>query len=1283
MKKDFFIIQLLFFVQIISFIFTQKLNVINVGKPNFANVNVFSSGNSTLMGTSAFPFSNEKIIYDISGNILPNIYHEKSLSIPRNITYYSSTNFTYQNFSEQSFCYDIFWIAITRENMVEIQNLQTNMPFLNFNIKETYGFDNIIEFGSVVPVVNYDDQKVEYFVLPFIIENKNNRNISYYFNFFQIIPFYNLDSPFYIMPINYNYTCAKGKVISCFTTLKSLKLVCLFRNEKYYLALKVFNDLFENEKELNIELTTNEKNNENMFFKAISFLDDASIIAYYTNYDDNYMRICFKKFEYGDNGNITINNYDIHNIEMIPAGDYSKHYKLNDLVALENNDIYIASSSLDREKLYLNIFRINNSVIFKRSVTINLFQDYKFKFYNDLKLVSYLESAALGFSHCNKQICEENSFHTSSLVILNDFNSDYQFDFIKQLYDTNSNLNDSLQVDFNIYKNNILGLKFNHITFVNIPFGVKIIIPSNKSEVKNNTRFGFSTFNITISDYNTGNLNLKYYLNLDDSDIFSRRNLRNLAMETNNKLVSFNIDLSKELSTDCEGRCNLCELDDPSICITCKYQYYTIGDKKFCLDEDGQMNDTDVSDVYTSIKDNIGDQDSKVYKQDGYTIQLSTVEEQLNNTSKDISIIDLGECELELRKNEGLEDDEQFIMIKMDLRNTSVNATYVQYEIINPHTMQPVDISVCKDLPITIYTPVSISDSKLSLISNLEESGYNVFDIRDSFYNDICSRYTAENGADMVLSSRKELIYDQNKDMYLCQDGCSFVNFDSKNVKAKCDCDVQLGNTKTDITQLKFDKTEFIDSFYTTLFNSNFRVLKCVKLLFSSKGLATNYGSYIMSLLLGCFIAFTVLHLLTGQKYLNDIINNILQSKGVEVDNVNEKAKEKEKKKDKEKKTENDKDKENEKKEEKENKKDDEKEQDNKKEENNEKNQENQENKEKNKKGGRRKSLNKNSSKKRKSAAQNINVDEVQVPPKKEGHKKRKSRHSISKDKNENNPNIAINTKMDLIDGKNNNKGKEETKEKKKHKHHHHHHHHETDEKILLENAKGLNDEEMNSLYYEEALVIDKRSYFQYYLSLIRKKQLLIFTFYPNNDYNFTALKILLFIVSFSLYFTINGFFFNDDTMNKIYEDNGSYNILTTLPQIFYSSVVSAVINMILKKLSLTESQILEIKKEKDKKKAQDKAKKTKYSLSIKLIIFLVLSIILMLFFWYFISCFCAVYINTQKQLIGDTFLSFGLSMLYPFGLNLLPGLFRIPALRAPKKDKKYIYKISRYIAFI
>ena len=39
--------------------------------------------------------------------------------------------------------------------------------------------------------------------------------------------------------------------------------------------------------------------------------------------------------------------------------------------------------------------------------------------------------------------------------------------------------------------------------------------------------------------------------------------------------------------------------------------------------------------------------------------------------------------------------------------------------------------------------------------------------------------------------------------------------------------------------------------------------------------------------------------------------------------------------------------------------------------------------------------------------------------------------------------------------------------------------------------------------------------------------------------------------------------------------------------------------------------------------------------------------------------------------------------MLYPIGLNLLPGFFRIPALRAKNKDKQCLYKISKIIALI
>ena len=235
-------------------------------------------------------------------------------------------------------------------------------------------------------------------------------------------------------------------------------------------------------------------------------------------------------------------------------------------------------------------------------------------------------------------------------------------------------------------------------------------------------------------------------------------------------------------------------------------------------------------------------------------------------------------------------------------------------------------------------------------------------------------------------------------------------------------------------------------------------------------------------------------------------------------------------------------------------------------------------------------------------------------------------------------------------------------------------------EKKILEEYRDLTDEELNDLDYEIAIVVDKRTYFQFYWTLLKKGQLIIFTFFVNDDYNLRAIKILLFIVSFALFFSINAFFFTDDTMDKIYEDNGIFNFVFQLPQIIYSSLISSVINIILQKLSISEDKILDMKKEKDSEKAKEKANSIKNKLKLKLIIFIVLSSLLMLFFWYFISCFCAAYKNTQTILIQDTLISFITSMIYPFGLKLLPGIFRSPSLRTLKKDQKYIYKISKLV---
>ena len=82
--------------------------------------------------------------------------------------------------------------------------------------------------------------------------------------------------------------------------------------------------------------------------------------------------------------------------------------------------------------------------------------------------------------------------------------------------------------------------------------------------------------------------------------------------------------------------------------------------------------------------------------------------------------------------------------------------------------------------------------------------------------------------------------------------------------------------------------------------------------------------------------------------------------------------------------------------------------------------------------------------------------------------------------------------------------------------------------------------------------------------------------------------------------------------------------------------------------------------------------------LKIKIVNYFILSILFLIIFWYYMSCFCAVFKNTQFQVLKDALISFGLSLVYPFAISLIPGLFRIPSLR--KGGRKKLYIISRII---
>ena len=236
--------------------------------------------------------------------------------------------------------------------------------------------------------------------------------------------------------------------------------------------------------------------------------------------------------------------------------------------------------------------------------------------------------------------------------------------------------------------------------------------------------------------------------------------------------------------------------------------------------------------------------------------------------------------------------------------------------------------------------------------------------------------------------------------------------------------------------------------------------------------------------------------------------------------------------------------------------------------------------------------------------------------------------------------------------------------------------------KIIIDNNKAntnYNDYEYNTFSYKEAIENDKRTYFQYYISLIKTKHPIICSIIK--DYNSKVIKIYLFLLSFGILYFINGLFITKSTIHILYEEKGHYNLKYFMPFIIYSFIISHVLISIIKYLCLSQSNILYIKKEENIKKAKEKAIEVKKFLITKYIIFFSLSCSFSLFDGYYLSSFGSVYRNTQMILIKNVIICLCIFIIYPFIINLLPGIFRIYSLKDVRR--KFSYNLSKIISVL
>ena len=302
----------------------------------------------------------------------------------------------------------------------------------------------------------------------------------------------------------------------------------------------------------------------------------------------------------------------------------------------------------------------------------------------------------------------------------------------------------------------------------------------------------------------------------------------------------------------------------------------------------------------------------------------------------------------------------------------------------------------------------------------------------------------------------------------------------------------------------------------------------------------------------------------------------------------------------------------------------------------------------------------------------------------------------------------TIFTKLSSISGHPSNPPKPGKPDDKK-KEHKEHHHHKSEVKVKQEkNVKGkiennnpkstkevmnkplknptniqkdvvLKDSQLNFASYNQAIKNDKRTFIKYYWSLLKMKQICIFTFYTSEDYILRSTKIALFILFVAFYFAFTALFFNDSIMRSIYVYKGNTNAAVHIPNIILSSLCSIIMNLIVRFVCLNERDINKVIQESNPEKRKSLSEKARRMSKLILLIFFGVAAILIGICWYYVSAFCAVFKNSQGRYFLNVFISFLVCNIWPCVTSLIPYYLRKKAIDDGTSET--LYKISQIIS--
>ena len=199
------------------------------------------------------------------------------------------------------------------------------------------------------------------------------------------------------------------------------------------------------------------------------------------------------------------------------------------------------------------------------------------------------------------------------------------------------------------------------------------------------------------------------------------------------------------------------------------------------------------------------------------------------------------------------------------------------------------------------------------------------------------------------------------------------------------------------------------------------------------------------------------------------------------------------------------------------------------------------------------------------------------------------------------------------------------------------------------------------------------------YWGFLLDSQIILGTFFTENHLDLFVIKLSFLVCTFQISFFLNALFYTDEYISDAYHNDGMLDFFSGLPKAIYSFVATLITTNLLRMLSNSKSELMQIIIERNSYKnflylIKIKLKKLKR----KLIIYFILVHILELFFLYFVTAFCAVYRNSQKYWFFGCIESFGMDSIVALFICIMLALFRFISI---KKRIKCFYVLANIIS--